>query len=281
MTVGRTGLEHLAKTTGKTSDSKASGAESGASESDSGDPDPDLARLDHQLICGDVLEALRREVPLESVDLIFADPPYNIGVDYGFGPATDRQTTIGYGNWVMAWIMECAGHLTPSGSMWVLINESNADFVGYQMTRLVGPRRNRIIWRERFGQYQEGKFASGHRHLFYHTKHDRDFTWNPDPIREPSVRMKMGDKRAAGPRVPDDVWDVSRLQGNCKERVGWHPAQLRQEPIERIILATSNPGDTVLDPFIGSGTTLRACIATGRRCIGIDNNPDYISRLRR
>ena len=103
-------------------------------------------------------------------------------------------------------------------------------------------------------------------------------TWNPDPIRVESQRMKAGDKRAAGPRVPDDVWEISRVQGNDGERQGWAPTQLRLWPVERAILCSTNPRDLVIDPFLGSGTTAIAALKHGRDFIGIDINGDFIRK---
>ena len=85
------------------------------------------------------------------------------------------------------------------------------------------PRRNRIIWRETFGQYNESRFPSGHRHLFWHVKDLKRSPFHTDEIRVTSQRMQAGDKRAAGPRVPDDVWEIPRLVGNARERFGRGP----------------------------------------------------------
>jgi len=224
--------------------------------------------------------------------MVFADPPYNIGIDYGVGAAADRRRLSEYRDWCAAWIINAHDRLVPNGAFWLLINEANADMIGALMTDLVGPRRSRIIWRETFGQYTENNFAIGHRHLFYHVREpkfgddpDRPMVWNPDPIRVPSQRMLMGDKRAGGSRppekqgrVPDDVWEVSRLCGTFKERVDWHPAQLPSMPLERIVNVTSNPNDLVLEPFSGSGSMAIVCKRLGRRYVGIDSNQDFVKR---
>ena len=217
-------------------------------------------------------------LPAGSVQLVFADPPYNLGIDYGDGRKADRLPDNDYLAWCERWLTECRRVLLPSGSMWVLVPERWADAFGVMLSRLL-PRINRIIWREQFGQYRQDRFASGHRHLFYHADPAHRI-WEPDAIRVPSVRMQMGDKRAAGPRVPDDVWDVSRLQGNCRERMRWHPCQVREWPIERIIRATTRPGEWVLDPFAGSGTTLAVAQRLGRQFLGIERNADYCEGIR-
>jgi len=219
-------------------------------------------------------------IEAESVDLLFCDPPYNLSVDYGVGGSADNRSVADYCRWSELWLDGAKRILAPTSSIWVLVCESWATHLSNFLSIRFPRCRNRIIWRERFGQYNESKFPSGHRHLFYHVK-GPVFTWNPDAIRVPSERMRMGDKRAAGPRVPDDVWDVSRLQGNDRERMAGHPCQLRQWPLERIVLACTNPGDTVLDPMCGSGTMGAAAVLHGRHFIGIDQNPDYCEMAER
>lgn len=228
---------------------------------------------DSTVIVGDCLEVMRG-MEAGSVDLVFCDPPYNQGVDYGGDAKADLLSADAYEEWITTWIWESLRLLQRTGAIWVLVSEQWADDVGRILAEETD-RRSRIIWRERFGQYNEHGFPSGHRHLFYHVADDTNFTWNPDAIRVPSKRMKMGDKRAAGPRVPDDVWDVSRLQGNDRERVQGHPCQLRRWPLERIVLACTNPGDTVLDPMCGSGTMGAAAVLHDRNFIGIELNADY------
>lgn len=241
----------------------------------------------HRILVGDALDVLA-VLEQEGIvaDMIFADPKYNIGVDYG-DDIDDALSGDEYHDWTHRWIARSNNVLREGGAFWTLINERNADLMGRAMTVEVGPRVNRIIWRETFGQYKDSRFPSGHRHLFYHVKGtnmfgiashdlgDDGFTWNPDPIRMPSQRMQAGDKRAAGPRVPDDVWDVSRVQGNDGERQRWAPTQLRLWPVERTILCSTNPGDLVIDPFLGSGTTALAALLHGRDFIGIEINPEY------
>lgn len=241
-----------------------------------------------RLIVGDALVVLA-QLREESIcaDMIFADPKYNIGIDYG-ADIDDAMTGEDYKNFTHLWIRRCADCLREGGAFWALINEPNADMLGRAMMIEAGPRINRIIWRETFGQYKDHRFPSGHRHLFYHARgmtlfgsatHDLDsYTWNPDPIRVESQRMRAGDKRAAGPRVPDDVWEISRVQGNDGERQGWAPTQLRLWPVERAILCSTNPGDLVIDPYLGSGTTAIAALKHGRNFIGIDINEDFVRR---
>jgi DNA modification methylase len=89
--------------------------------------------------------------------------------------------------------------------------------------------------------------------------------------------MIDGDKRAAGPRVPDDVWQFPRLVGNANERIKGHPCQLPEVLLERVILSSTAPGDNLLDPMAGTGTTLRVAQRLGRRYVGIEEQAGLVS----
>ena len=191
-----------------------------------------------------------------SVDCVFIDPPYNIGVDYGSGSRADRLTPGEYLYQMEKLARHAVERLTPTGSLWFLCPERWADEIGIMLSELL-PRRNRIIWRETFGQYRDTAFPSGHRHLFYHVMDGKHSPFFAEEIRVPSQRMLDGDKRAAGPRVPDDVWEIPRLVGNATERLERHPCQLPEALLERVVYCSTRPGDLVLDPMAGTGTTLR------------------------
>lgn len=210
--------------------------------------------------------------------MAFMDPPYNIGVDYGDGPDADRLPPEAYLAWIEAVIRESIKRLTERGNIWVLINEQWADEFGLILKELL-PRRNRIIWRETFGQYGESKFPSGHRHLFWHVKDVRHSPFRTDEIRVPSQRMRAGDKRAAGPRVPDDVWQIPRLVGNAKERIAGHECQLPEALLERVILSSTDANQLVMDPFAGTGTTLRVAQRLHRRYLGIERQAAYVALI--
>ena len=228
-----------------------------------------------RIIQGDCIAGLD-EIEPGSIDAIFTDPPYNIGVKYGNGH-NDKLPLRQFQDWCLQWIMGCSKALKPGGSFWLLCSDDMADWIGPMMRDFVGPRRRRIIWQETFAQYQQKNFTCETRHLFYHVKPGAAFTWNPDAIRIPSARQAVyGDKRANSKgRVPGNVWKVPRVCGTFKARTG-HPAQLPIALVERCILSTSNRGDLILDPFLGSGTTLEACARHGRDCIGFEQNPEFV-----
>jgi len=233
----------------------------------------------NQVICGDCHDVLKALPDERFVQTVFVDPPYNIGVDYGSGRQADLLPAETYLASIESIIRESVRRLTSTGSVWFLCPEQWADPVGTILTRFL-PRRNRIIWRETFGQYHERRFPSGHRHLFWHVKDPVQSPFNTDGIRVPSRRMQSRDKRAAGPRVPDDVWEIPRLVGNARERLGDHPCQLPEELLRRVILASTNPGDVVLDPMAGTGTTLRVAQRLDRCFVGIEQQAKYVELIR-
>jgi site-specific DNA-methyltransferase (adenine-specific) len=264
------------------------------------------------LATGDCLK-LMATWPAASLDLIFADPPYNIG--YQYDHYQDTRTDQEYVAWTCAWIDACARLLKPTGSFYVLIGDEYAAETRIHLKQLEAQRqlvfRNWIIWHYTFGQNCKIKFNRSHVHLMYavgpaaldapiNIKSGAiPFTFNRAAIAVPSARQTTyGDLRAnpAG-KLPDDTWYLrpqeaqehcfqpdqdtwyqSRLCGTFQERQGWHPCQLPEALLERIIKVSSNPGDAVFDPFTGSGTTLAVAARLGRHWLGCELSDDYAQR---
>lgn len=234
-------------------------------------------KITSAITADDCLEGLR-ELRTGCVNLIFADPPYNIGVDYGKGKKFDRRDEREYQDWCQDWLQACERALTPDGSLWVLINDEWADLFGI-MLRYVGlHRRSWIKWYETFGVNCTNKFNRTSRHLFYCVADPKHFTFNREAVTRPSDRQtKYKDKRAnPNGKIWDDVWQIPRLCGTTKERIPGFPTQLPLALLKPIVGCSSNPGDLVVDPFCGSGTTGVVCKQLGRRFIGIESNPDYV-----
>lgn len=224
-----------------------------------------------RIIEGDVIASLERNRSKPA--LIFADPPYNQGVRYGGRRAhADRRPRREYVEWCGSWIGAASERLAPRGSMWVLCSEKYADDIGPILTRRIGPRINRVLWRETFGNYQQGKFPSGHRHLFYHAADPRRRTWNADAIRVPSARQAVYKDKRANPkgRIPDDVWVFPRICGTYHERDRRFPNQVPEALLERVVKCATNRGDLVLELFTGSGSMGIVCKRLGRRYLGIE-----------
>lgn len=226
------------------------------------------------ILPGDCLESLQT-LERESVDLVVTDPPYNIGIDYGYGPDSDRRRD--YDLWCERWIGWCYRALKPHGSLWIISGQEYGAFIDIAIQNAGMTVRNRITWHETFGVYCQKKFGRCSRPIYYAVKNQKRFTFNADAVTIPSARQaKYADKRAnpAG-KIMGDVWQVNRVCGTFRERVAGVPTQLPEELVERIISVSSNPGDTILDPFAGSGTTLAVAARLGRSGIGCELNPEY------
>lgn len=228
-------------------------------------------------MCGDCIEILG-EAKAPFADLIFADPPFNIG--YQYDKYKDEVKSEKYIAWTRDWMTACLNVLNPTGSFYIAIGDDYAAHV-----RIIGDElglnlRNWIIWHYTFGQQTKHKFARAHTHLFYFTRDSRDFVFNDYAVRVPSDRQLTYNDKRANPRgkLPDDVWNhYSRVCGTFKERQGWHPCQMPELLLARIVGASSNTGELVLDPFSGSGTTAVVACQLGRKYAGIDISQDYVA----
>jgi site-specific DNA-methyltransferase (adenine-specific) len=212
--------------------------------------------------------------------LIFTDPPYNIGIDYGNGEDADRLTDKAYIRWVRDWLGLCWDCLTQDGSLWVMIGDEYAAEYAVELKATGFTLRSWIKWYETFGVNCSNKFNRTSRHIFYAVKDPAAFVFNPEPVTRPSDRQtKYGDNRAAaGGKIWDDVWQIPRLtglgkkDGELNERIPDFPTQLPLALVEPIVLCASMPGDLVVDPFNGSGTTGVASVRNGRKYVGIEKS---------
>ncbi|HDY65001.1 MAG TPA: site-specific DNA-methyltransferase [Phycisphaerae bacterium] len=232
----------------------------------------------NQIIHGDCVKILS-DVSEPFADLIFADPPFNIG--YKYDVYEDRKKYDEYFEWTREWMTVCKKVLNPHGSFWIAIGDEYAAEVRIIARKLGLNLRNWVIWHYTFGQATKYKFARSHTHLFYFTKTDdpKKITFNDMEVRIPSARQTTYADKRANPKgkIPDDVWSFSRLCGTFNERVSWHPCQMPEAVLERIVKVSSSPGDLVLDPFSGSGTTLAVAARLGREYFGIDISEDYVA----
>jgi DNA modification methylase len=214
-----------------------------------------------------------------SFDLIVTDPPYNIGYD-GYDEYDDNKSVGEYAAWTRQWVWKCANLLTPNGSIAVVIGDNYAAEMKLLLDQAGLTMRNWIIWHYTFGQHCSKKFGRDHAHILYYVKNPKRFTFNADAVKIESERQRLGDKRAApGGRVPGDVWSIPRLVGNAKERLD-HPCQLPESLVERLVLALSNPGDYVFDPFGGSGTVPAVAYRNGRNAVAMDLSENYCDLMR-
>ncbi len=215
------------------------------------------------------------------IDLVFADPPFNIG--YKYDVYEDTRAYDEYYDWTHQWMAACDRALKPTGSFWVAIGDEYAAEVRMIGRKLGLTLRNWVIWHYTFGQATKAKFSRSHTHLFYFTKSPTEFTFNAPAVSVLSDRQKeYGDKRAnPRGRTPFDVWtEFPRVCGTFSERKGWHPCQMPEMLLGRIVRACSNPGDLVFDPFAGSGTTLVVARKLSRDYLGTEISPGYVENIR-
>tara|TARA_B100001059_G_scaffold236442_1_gene286947 strand:+ start:15154 stop:16170 length:1017 start_codon:yes stop_codon:yes gene_type:complete len=233
---------------------------------------------DTRVYLGDCREVLANLPDRGKVDLVFADPPFNWDVPYD--EWKDDMSRAEYERFTYDWLDACIDVLSPTGSLWVNIPDDTAAEVVMHLKRRGLTMINWCVWHFRFGQCRHSSFIMSKVHALYFVKNADERTWNPDEILEQSDRASvykdartMAKDTNKGMRVPMDVWYGSylgRIQGNNKERRHGHHNQIPEAYLERVIRSTSNPGDLVLDPFLGSGTTSTVARALDRRNIGIE-----------
>jgi DNA modification methylase len=234
-----------------------------------------------KIICGDCVEILGKIVE-PFADLIFADPPFNIG--YKYDKYNDKVKKENYIAWTKEWMSVCKKVLKPSGSFYIAIGDDYAANVKIIADEIGLYMRNWIIWHYTFGQQTKDKFARSHTHIFYFVNDGKNFTFNDWAVRVLSDRQLLYNDRRANPtgKMPNDVWDdFSRVCGTFKERQGWHPCQMPENLLKRIISVSSNPGECVLDPFSGSGTTASAAYQLGRHYTGIEISQEYAENTKK
>jgi len=232
---------------------------------------------------GDSLEVLSSRVADASVDLIFADPPYNIGKR--FGDFHDRwDTDEKYAEWCYEWIELCVRKLSASGAMYLMTSTQAMPyldlFVRKKLTIL-----SRIVWHYDSSGVQARKyFGSLYEPILFCVKDASQYVFNAEAIkveaRTGAVR-RLIDYRKETPtvynsqKVPGNVWTMPRVRYRMDEYEE-HPSQKPESLLERIILASSNEGQTVLDPFAGSFTTGAVARRLNRRSISIESQEAYL-----
>ena len=260
--------------------------------------------------------AILRELPDESVNLIATDPPFNKGREVradseraaGDAAFSDRwswdhdadpewlallsnvcpsalrvieSARLSYGDDMAAYLcftairlVEMRRVLSNDGSIYVHCDPTSSHYLKQLMDAVFGVANfhNEIIWTYGLGGSSRRTFSRKHDVVLFYSKSDR-YTFNKPQTPAKSQRLKGRMKGET------DVWDIPSLNNMAKERTGY-PTQKPLALYERIIEASSNPGDLVLDPFCGSGTTLVAAQRLGRRWIGIDSNASAVETAR-
>lgn len=249
--------------------------------SDSFEPESQLV-----LYLGDCLELLS-QLPEELVKLVVTSPPYNLGKPY-----EERTALQAYLESQRQVITECVRVLRADGSLcWQVGNYVEdgeiipLDLLLYPIFASLGLHlRNRIIWRFGHGLHAKRRFSGRYEVILWFTK-SHDYTFHLDPVRipqkYPAKRYYKGPRRgelSGNPKGknPGDVWDIPNVKSNHVEKT-IHPCQFPVELVERLVLSMTDPGDWVLDPFIGVGTSAIAALMHGRRALGAEISPEYMN----
>lgn len=237
----------------------------------------------HLIYWGDGLEALRTKVSSDSVDLVFVDPPYNIGKM--FSDFHDRwPSDEAYATWAYQWLDECVRVLKRAGTLYVMTSTQAMPyfdiFLRSKLTIL-----SRIVWHYDSSGVQAKKYyGSMYEPILHCVKDAESYTFNAEEIKveaKTGAQRKLIDYRKSTPtqynadKVPGNVWYFPRVRYRMDEYEE-HPSQKPESLLERIIRASSNTGDVVLDPFAGTFTTAAVARKLKRRSISIESQEEYL-----
>jgi adenine-specific DNA-methyltransferase len=239
----------------------------------------DLATIYH----GSCIDVLQNHVRDASVDLIFADPPYNIGKS--FGDFEDKwPSDEAYAAWCQEWLALCLKKLKPTGSLYVMTSTQAMPYMDIWL-RSRCTILSRIVWHYDSSGVQAKKYyGSMFEPILFCVKDPKAYTFNASDIeveaRTGAVRNLI-DYRKATPtpykttKIPGNAWYFPRVRYRMAEYED-HPSQKPQALLERVIKASSNAGDMVLDPFGGTFTTSAVAQALNRRSISMDTHLEYV-----
>jgi len=233
-------------------------------------------------ILGESLSVLKK-MKDKSVQLIFADAPYNIGKD--FGNNSDKWESVhAYIEWCKTWIDECMRVLSDTGSMYFMTATQHMSYLDVYVSEKYNVLC-RIIWAyDSSGVQSKKMYGSLYEPILMINKNKKaSYIFNHEDIlveAKTGAKRKLIDYRKNPPqpysteKVPGNVWNFSRVRFKMDEYEN-HPTQKPEALLERIVKASSNPGDVILDPFSGSFTTSAMAVRLGRVGVGIDLNKEY------
>ena len=237
---------------------------------------------DVTILHGDCIDVLAK-MPPDTAHLIFADPPYNLGKR--FSKFRDRWASDqAYADWCYQWLEACIRVLTPTGGMYIMSSTQSMPYLDLWLRDRVAIL-SRIVWHyDSSGVQAKTRFGSLYEPILYCVKDARNYTFNANEIeveaRTGAVR-KLIDYRKDVPtpykttKVPGNTWYIPRVRYRMPE-YEHHPSQKPEALLERIIKASSNPGDVVLDPFGGTFTTCAVAQRLGRTSVGIELEAEYL-----
>lgn len=215
-----------------------------------------------------------------SVDMVLTDPPYFIGYDGGKGWDSQWASEEEYLNWCKEWTKECIRVLKPEGVMIVWGTLKTDTFIKYKLFLSDQPdmvSQNEIIWSYNWGGRTKTNFARKHEYAWVYSK-GKSFTFNAEDVkveRKMKKNIRTGSDFASG-TIPTCIWEKNNHTAS-RDFIGWHPTTKNLDILERMIKAYSNPGETILDIFMGSGSTAVAAIRSGREYSGCELDSGYFA----
>lgn len=227
-----------------------------------------------------------KALPHDIIDLTVTSPPYNIGKEY-----ESLIETAEYVEWCSNWMKEVHRITTPNGAFWLNVGyfEVSGKGLAVPISYLLWDKSpfyllQEVVWNYAAGVACRLRFSPRNEKLLWYVKNPEQYIFNLDAVRDPNVKypnQKKNGKLKCNPlgKNPSDVWQIAKVTSGSnrasKERTA-HPAQFPTEMIERIIKSSSNEGDLILDPFMGSGSTAISALANNRAVIGFEINETYV-----
>jgi adenine-specific DNA-methyltransferase len=238
---------------------------------------------EHKIYWGDTLEVVSKEIRDNSVDLIFADPPYNIGKDFN-GRKDKWNSDSEYLEWCYQWLDLCIAKLKITGSLYVMTATQNMPYFDIFLRDKL-QILSRIVWYyDSSGVQAKRYYGSLYEPILFCVKDKQRYTFNANAVlveAKTGAQRKLVDYRRAVPtvyntqKVPGNVWEIPRVRYRMDEYED-HPTQKPVALLARIILASSNPDDLVLDPFSGTFTTSFVAKKLGRYSVGVEIEEEYV-----
>lgn len=237
----------------------------------------------HKIIHGDALESMKTVVNDNSIDLIFADPPYNIGKNFN-GHKDKWAKDEDYLAWCYEWLDLCVKKLKPNGSFYVMTSTQFMPFFDIYLRKKLNILSRLVWYYDSSGVQAKKYFGSMYEPILFCVKDADNYIFNAKDIlieAKTGAKRKLIDYRKAVPtvysseKVPGNVWEFARVRYRMDEYEN-HPTQKPIALLERIIKASSNEGDLIMDPFSGSFTTCFVAKELGRNSIGIELQDEYV-----
>lgn len=235
-------------------------------------------------ICGDCFKVLK-DLPEKTVDLLIVDPPYNISKNY-HGNVFKAKATSEYADFTQEWLELCLPLLTDTASVYVCCDWKSSLIIGPILEKYLN-LRNRITWQREKGRGAKANWKNGMEDIWFATVSDKSYCFNLDDV---MIRRRViaPYKKDGKPKdweetntgkfrdtCPSNFWDDCTIPYWSMPENTDHPTQKPEKLIAKLLLASSSPGDLILDPFLGSGTTSVVAKKLGRHYIGIEQVPEY------